>query len=157
MYVLDEEIYTEDEGKGRETDPHVTVKYGLHEDRPSEELLRIIEETQPFEIELMPASIYEAPDYDVLKFEVEGEALRALNTRISERPHTDTYPEYRPHLTVAYIQKGTCRELIGKPVVDVRENSQLRFLVKAVLFSGKGDVDRKQTLFLGKPNVVIET
>ena len=48
--------------------------------------------------------------------------------------------------------KGTCRELLGKPLVDEAESSQLRFLVKSVVFSGKGEKSPKTRLFLGKPN-----
>ena len=155
MYVLDEELYADEPGFGRETEPHVTVKWGLHDSEPTGELLRIIEETQPFEIQIMGCSMFESSDkYDVLKFDVESEALRALNARVNELPHTDTHSEYRPHLTVAYIQKGCCRELIGKPLLDSSSPGAMRFLVKAVLFSGKGDNARKTRLFLGKPNVI---
>lgn len=156
MYVLDDEIFYGDEpGFGREDEPHVTVKYGLHDATPSPALLKIIEETQPFEIAIGMASLFEAEKYDVLKFDVDSEALRALNARISaELPVTDTHPEYHPHLTVAYVQKGTARELIGKPLLDASAPASLRFLVKAVLFSGKSDNAQKTRLFLGKPNTL---
>jgi 2'-5' RNA ligase len=113
-------------------------------------LLRIIEQTQPFEIEVGTASLFEADEYDVLKFDVESNALRAFNERLSTLPNTDEHPIFRPHLAVAYIQHGTCRDLLGLPLVDSSEPAATRFLVKSVLFSGKnGD---KITLFLGKPN-----
>jgi hypothetical protein len=154
MFITDDELYSDPDdpgGFGRETDVHVTVKYGLHEADPSPELLRIIEETQPFEILIGPVTLFENEKFDVVKFDVDGEGLRELNRRISELPNGDTYPEYHPHMTVAYVTKGTCNELIGKPLFDEQIENQPRFLVKAVTFSGKNKT--KVTLFLGKPNL----
>ena len=155
MYVMDDEIYTGDEpGFGRETDPHVTCKYGLCETEPGPQLLKILEETQPFEIEVMGCSLFESsPDYDVLKFDVESDVLRQLNARLSQLPNSDEHPEFRPHLTVCYITKGTCRELVGKRLLAEPTPADLRFLVKSVLFSKAGTGD-KLRLFLGKPNLI---
>jgi len=153
MYVMDDEVYTGDHSDryGREADPHVTCKYGLHETQPSGELLRIIEETQPFEIEVMGCSLFESsPDYDVLKLDVESEALRQLNARLSQLPNSDEHDTYNPHLTVCYITKGTCRELVGKRLLAEPTAADLRFLVKSVVFSPPAG--EKIRLFLGKPN-----
>ena len=27
--------------------------------------------------------------------------------------HTDTFSEYKPHLTLAFVKKGECKDLIG--------------------------------------------
>jgi len=155
MFIGDDELYLDEQdpdGFGREDDVHVTVKFGLHEAQPSEELLRIVEETQPFEIEVGPCTLFDTNDkYDVVKFDVDGDALRELNQRISELPNSDEHPEYHPHLTVAYVTKGCCHELIGKPLLDPQFDPDLRFLVKAVTFSSPNST--KTTLFLGKPNL----
>jgi hypothetical protein len=155
MFIPDDELYTDPkdpENFGREHDVHVTCKFGLHETKPSPELLRIIEETQPFEIEIGPCALFDtAKDYDVVKFDVDGEGLRELNRRLSELKNSDEHPEFHPHMTVAYVVKGACFELIGKPLLDPQADQDTRFLVKAVTFSSPNKV--KTTLFLGKPNL----
>lgn len=155
MFITADKLYHDDkdpEGFGREHEVHVTVKFGLHEPEPSEKLLSIIEETQPFEIEIGPASLFETnPAFDVVKFDCDGEALRALNAKISELKNSDSHPEYHPHMTVAYVTKGTCRDLIGKPLFSDQEPGAVRFLAKAVLF--RGATGEKIHLFLGKPNL----
>ncbi len=154
MFIGEDELYLDQkdpDGFGREDDVHVTVKFGLHEAEPSEELLRVVEETQPFEIEVGPCTLFENEKYDVVKFDVDGEDLREMNRRISELPNSDEHPEYHPHLTVAYVTKGCCHELIGKSLLDPESELDLRFLVKAVTFSSPNS--RKTTLFLGKPNL----
>lgn len=154
MFILDEELYTDPDnpdGFGRENEVHVTVKFGLHEAEPSEELLRILEETQPFEIEIGKCSLFENEKFDVVKFDIAGEGLYELNRRVSQLPNSDQYPDYHPHMTVAYVTKGTCRGLVGKPLLDTDDKRDLRFLAKAVVFSSKNK--KKTTLFLGKPNL----
>jgi 2'-5' RNA ligase/GNAT superfamily N-acetyltransferase len=157
MFIDDSEVYRDPkdpDGFGREDDVHVTVKFGLHEFEPSAELLRIIQETQPFEIEIGPATLFENEDFDVVKFDVDSDALRELNRRVSELENSDSYPDYHPHMTVAYVVKGACHELIGKPLLDPEFENETRFVVKALTFSNKNK--EKVTLFLGKPNLVSE-
>ena len=154
MFVQDDELYTDPQdpdGYGREDEVHVTVKFGLHDAEPSKELLRIIEATQPFEIEVGPCTLFENEKYDVVKFDVDGDGLRELNRRVSELPNSDEHPEYHPHLTVAYVVKEACHELIGKPLLDPKTELDLRFVVKSVIFSSPNK--NKTTLFLGKPNL----
>jgi 2'-5' RNA ligase len=53
--------------------------------------------------------------YDVVKIDVESQALRDLNAAISQAFEvTDTYPEYHPHVTIAYVKKGMGRAHIGE-------------------------------------------
>jgi 2'-5' RNA ligase len=155
MFVTDDKIYIEHEHPdeyGREDTPHVTVKFGLHAAEPCEKLLQIIEETQPFEIGIAPCSLFDTSDkFDVVKFDIESDALHTLNERVSQLKNSDSHPEYHPHMTVAYVQKGTCHELIGKPLLPSDVAADFRFLVKAVVFSSPNGT--KRTLFLGKPNL----
>jgi 2'-5' RNA ligase len=152
MFITDDKLYRDEkdpDGFGREHEIHVTVKFGLHEAEPSDELLSIIEETQPFEIEVAPCSLFENPEFDVVKFDCDGEALRALNAKISQLKNSDAHPEYHPHMTCAYVVKGSCLNLVGTPLLGEGDEARLRFTVKSVLFSGA----QKLRLFLGKPNI----
>lgn len=158
MFITDDKLYNDPEEPsdfGREDEVHVTVKFGLHEKDPGPDLLKIIEQTEPFEIEVGPVSLFENEKFDVVKFDIEGEGLFRLNARISaELECTDTYPEYHPHMTVAYVTKGTCRELVGKRLLQTDETTSARFLVKSVIFSSL--TKEKTRLFLGKPNLEME-
>ncbi len=100
---------------GIETDPHVTVKYGLHSSDP-EPLKKLVAGFGSVVFSIGGASLFEADEatvqrggaaFDVLKLDVEGEQLRDLNRLISASlPTTDTHPTYVPHATIAYLKPG---------------------------------------------------
>lgn len=93
--------------EGRESNPHVTVKYGLHTDDP-EDVRNIIEQESPFAITLGKTSHFpDSGSGDVVKVDVVSPGLRALNSNISDAAkHTDTHPGYKPHITLAYVKPG---------------------------------------------------
>lgn len=91
---------------GREMNPHVTVKYGLHTDDPKD-VRRTVSSLAPVAIQFGPVSFFTASDYDALKIEIESKALHSLNGAIADAlPHTDTHPTYQPHCTIAYVKPG---------------------------------------------------
>ncbi len=50
---------------------------------------------------------FETPDYDVVKFDVESEQMSKLNKLMTDNfDYTNDYPDYHPHMTVAYVKKG---------------------------------------------------
>jgi 2'-5' RNA ligase len=107
--------------KGRETEPHVTVLYGLHGEDPAE-VQKLLEAEGPITAKvsgstsIFPAS-KEHPDYDVVKLAINSPDLTRLNKTISEAlPNTNDYPEYQPHVTLAYVKAGEGKKYAGKPV-----------------------------------------
>jgi len=60
-------------------------------------------------------SVFENDKYDVLKVDVTGESLHDLNGKLSELPNEQTFPEYKPHLTIAYLKKGEGAKYAGDP------------------------------------------
>jgi len=92
---------------GRETTPHVTIKYGFIQSGP--ETLRAVQHylstVRPFPIKLLGVSLFKGnPDGDVLKIDVESQELRRLNREFSSRFRChDKHPHYHPHLTLAYV------------------------------------------------------
>lgn len=94
-------------GHGRETEPHVTVKYGLHT-RVPEEVEQLVRSFPPVTIRLGLTSVFQNPgkDYDVVKIDVDSPDLMRLNRLLSKLPHTDSFPVYRPHITLAYVKPG---------------------------------------------------
>jgi hypothetical protein len=113
---LGETIPEEDlAGDGREGQPHVTVKYGLHTSDP-ELVRRVVEGFGPVEVRLGKTSLFPAEEasaqrggdqFDVVKVDVGGDDLRRLNALISGvLAHSDSHPVYKPHATVAYVKPG---------------------------------------------------
>lgn len=99
-----------DPDEGREENPHVTVLYGLHSDSP-DNVIDLLEDQEPFEIELDSISRFANEEHDVIKIGVKGRDLHKLNKKLKTLEHTSTYPEYIPHLTLAYVKKGSCKHL----------------------------------------------
>lgn len=91
---------------GREDNPHITVKFGLHTNDPDDVRTAIGGEA-PVAIQFGKASFFSATEYDVVKIEIESKALHRLNAKISDALQcTDTHPEYKPHCTIAYVKPG---------------------------------------------------
>ena len=100
---------------GVEREPHVTVKYGIHE-QDHDVVLDFVKGIPPIVIGFdNKFSLFENGDFDVLKINVTGKGLRDLNRRVCERfEHTDRYTEYNPHATLAYLHPG-----LGKKYVEM--------------------------------------
>jgi len=124
---------------GLETEPHITVKYGIHHDDP-ESIRQIIEGAGPFRIRLGKLSVFEGThDGDVLKVEVESPELRLLNKKIGTGVDvTDTHPEYNPHVTIAYLKPGKAEQYVA----GSNDLAGVEFKADTVQFCGQ---DGKQT------------
>lgn len=120
--IPDADIY-EPEG-GRETDAHVTVKYGLLE--PDVMLLSqvivnrgastpTLNKYGAITLTLGKTAMFSTPDYDVVFVTVDSQDLAALNRAISNGvPCAPTsHGEYQPHATVAYVKPGTGQKYVG--------------------------------------------
>jgi len=92
-----------DRGYGFETEPHVTVLYGLHSDIPLEEIEEVINKMKEPKLKMQKVSSFNNPEFGVLKFDVESKDLHKHNKKFTEFPHTTSYPDYHPHATIAYI------------------------------------------------------
>lgn len=130
----------EDGGKGREDEPHITVKYGLLAKDVPPELREIVKDTAPFPIVLGNVSLFQTnPKFDVVKLGVKSPWLHTLNRRISDAiPHEDTYPDYNPHATLAYVEKGSCDHMIDDDPFKA-EGVVREFMASGLRFAGAGD------------------
>lgn len=108
--LIDSEDYDAD---GFEDEPHVTVQYGFADHVTAGEVIAQIEPF-PCEIKFGAFSLFEN-DNDVLKIDIISSDLRKLNKKINDKfDITSSYPDYKPHATVAYLKKGMGKKYIEK-------------------------------------------
>lgn len=114
--INENDLYTEedDNSYGREDDPHVTILYGLHDDIPDEDIETEIDKIKTPKIEFKNISAFSNDKFDVLKFDVESKDLTKYNKKFIEFPHTSNFPDYHPHVTIAYLKKGKSDKYIKK-------------------------------------------
>jgi 2'-5' RNA ligase len=123
---------------GREGNIHVTVKYGLHQHDPFA-LRPFLIDRDHIEIILRDISFFESNDYDVVKINIESPGLIVFNKQLSDHfDHTDTHPDYNPHVTIAYVQKGKGKKYDGR-----QDFNGQKVILKDVLFSGN---DNRETI-----------
>jgi len=123
--------------------PHVTVYYGADK-RDRQAIERIVQEYgRPIRAMLGEFDTFEAEGHDVLYIKIIGDSFHELNKKIAALPHSrpSTHKKYVPHLTVAYLKKGTGRKYVGntpfRMVISARgltliDSSRIEQTIRAV-------------------------
>ncbi len=103
-----EDIYQADDngGYGLEKEPHCTLLYGLKPDVSLEQVREKLEGFDFGECLAHNISLFENEKFDVLKFDIKGDNLHTANKALCELPYSSDYPDYHPHMTVAYLKPG---------------------------------------------------
>jgi hypothetical protein len=96
---------------GLESYPHCTLLFGLHDGVTTPEVQEVIKDYEFSPLRAHNPSIFVKDKYDVLKFEVgytikSGSFLTKINNNLKEFPHTNKFPTYNPHITIAYLKSG---------------------------------------------------
>lgn len=105
--INDNDLYIENGEYGRETEGHITIRYGFLKDLNELEVRQLIQGQKPFLVELIGLDKFvSAPKYDVAMFKASSPVLKKLNELSGVYLNENDYPEYNPHLTLAYVQKG---------------------------------------------------
>jgi hypothetical protein len=141
-FIDKDDIYTaEDDEYGIETEPHVTVFFGLHTD-DADEVKEVIDGQEPIKLSLGKTSIFESEKYDVVKFTVESKDLVKLNKKLGdELENTTNHPVYYPHCTISYVKKGCGKKYVGNDDFEGKS-----FLIKELVFSSKDKVRTRISL-----------
>ena len=121
---------------GREDEPHITVKFGLTTNDP-DEVREVLQDAEPFEITIGDISTFRSDEYDVVKLDIKSPGIRKLNKTVAKLDHHDTHPQYRPHITLAYVKKGRGKKYTGSNKLSGRS-----FTATEITFSDK---NRKHT------------
>lgn len=131
--IKDEELYkTREEGYGMECDPHVTLLFGLHSDEVEDDTIMDICGRRGYkDVILKNISLFKNKEFDVIKFDAEGEDLYYINSLLVKYPHTTDYPDYHPHCTIAYVKAGMGEEVLKRIKGDI----ELEIVPKEVVYS----------------------
>lgn len=127
--IPEDELYLgtdEDTGYGLETKPHVTILYGIHTDVKDNEVKTLIDDFNSINITIDEISMFENDKYDVIKFGISNESLSKYNKKLLTLPHTNDFPDYKPHITIGYLKPGFgkkyVRVLTDKEIINVEFN-----------------------------------
>ena len=103
-----------DDPKGIQKNPHVTILYGLHDDVTPEMVKSVFENYNgDINIKVDGIGIFENDKFDVVKFNVIPDgALQYLHDELSKFPNSDQFPDYKPHITIGYVKKGTGKKYV---------------------------------------------
>ena len=118
---------------GREKDIHTTIKYGLVKSYTEEQIRKLLRQVTPFNIQLRGLSIFENDNFDVVKFDVDSSELQKLNEIFNKLPNHDEYPNYHPHITLAYVKKGSGKQFIKN------NNKHAKIPIKTIVYSDRGN------------------
>lgn len=144
MLGLQSKIKAEDLGDdGRELQPHTTVKYGIKSDDVAE-LRKVLAGVKPIKAKLSRVSLFTNPKHDVLKYDVDSDDLHKVHRLISEHfENEDTWPEYKPHVTLAYLKPGA-----GKKYLHLNQLAGDEVVFKQISFRDRNG--KKHTVRLGE-------
>lgn len=100
---------------GLEKTLHVTALYGFTETDPKP-VIKVCKKFGPLTATLGLIEAFENEEYDVLKITVDSSDLAKLNAALKKLPHENDYPEWKGHITIAYLKPGTARAYVGGDV-----------------------------------------
>lgn len=105
--IPDEDLYIKDGEFGRETESHVTVRYGFTKDLNELEIRQIIGNQEPFEITFEKLDKFESDDFDVVILRSENPIIKKWHKMLGIYPNESEFSDYKQHMTIAYVKKGT--------------------------------------------------
>lgn len=114
-FIDNQDLYTveNDNTYGLQDRPHLTLLYGLHKEVTSEMVEGVLKDVKPFDIEIDGVDIFENEDYDVVKFNIKKtDILQSIFDELSKLPNSNSFKDYKPHITIAYVRKGTGKKYI---------------------------------------------
>lgn len=110
------DLYHKDEARyGIESDPHITILYGIHPDKVDDKTIESIVKSvdgDDIKIDIDGVEVFENEKYDVVKMNVKSDYLTKLHYELSKLPNSDKFENYNPHITMAFVNKGEGQKYI---------------------------------------------
>jgi 2'-5' RNA ligase len=104
------------DGKGRETHPHITVRYGVQDDEAA--LREHLSKVEPFEIMLDDTIVFPVTDASEgcapVVVKVISAELRRLNRDLGDMTEYQSEFDYTPHTTLAYVKADAGKKYAGR-------------------------------------------
>ena len=122
--INEDDLYEDPEGKeeyGLEKEPHLTIIFGIHStENEQDTIIKKLEDYKPITLKTGKIGMFETDKYDVIKIDVKTskELLKYRKDLIENTKNTQTYPDYTPHITIAYVKKGKGKKYIKKIKVE---------------------------------------
>ncbi len=93
------------QGAVGERSAHLTLHQGILESVPEKLVARVLDGWEPEPVRVERIHVFDAPDFYciVAKLEVTQNLAEGHN-RLRLLPHIDCFPDYTPHVTLAYVQ-----------------------------------------------------
>lgn len=114
--IADEDVYIDKGIKGKEDTPHITILYGIKEQKPNIEKITQVIKNHPraATVNWLGLGKFEAPNHDVLLIKIQSEDLAELFRDFNQLypDNANSYPNYIPHTTLAYLKKGMADKYI---------------------------------------------
>lgn len=134
--------------KGRDYTPHVTVLFGLHPEVTSAQVNKITKGVGKIEVTLGKIEAFPiGKDGVPVVMRVHSERLNQLHADLQALPHTDTHPEYKSHITIAYIKDA---EAAAKYVAAGHAYEGQTITLKQLVFSALDSTQTELQKFLRK-------
>ena len=115
--IAPEDVYSPDEDHGIEHNPHITILFGFYSFVATNDVLNILRKFPSPKATFGKIGIFEDhPDFDIAMIKVDSEDLVKMNIALSNLPCERTFPTFKPHVTIAYLNKGTAKKYEGMEV-----------------------------------------
>ena len=109
---IDEEDLLPNEHK---PEPHVTLLGKVYNEAKLHNIKKHLKPLHKIKVVFNKINIFEIDDADVVKFELHSNQLKEMNEVLRRYiAYQDTFVDYKPHITLAYVKKGTGKKYIKK-------------------------------------------
>ncbi len=144
--INEDDVYLKpyDESYGLEEQAHVTIVYGIHEEEVDpQRMADMIEHyMKPVTVTIKEIDIFPGKEYDVVKYNVPVTGqIQGYRDVFMQVPNTQTFPEFHPHMTIAYVKPGEGK----KYKTELREPFQVTFTKGVYSWHPSKDKDPDKT------------
>jgi len=147
--IEEDDIFTKEGDRtfGLDKESHVTLLYGLDKTVTKDQVKEVIKDLDFGKLNVHNLSIFDNPEYDVLKFDVDAKSLNKGNKLLTDAlPYENDFPDYHAHMTVAYLKKGK-----GKKYVKMFKDKEFKIEPTKIVYSQPSG--KKSTILTLKKNV----